>query len=170
MLESFRIAFQELRQETALLYLHLNETACFPFPTVIRDRLGRSYPVDLDATAFVLQEKKPLMMPAFQVALEQGDREEAKRILHAFLHVVAARAEKGIFNKDPSFLKNFAYDEGKGIQIDIGSFYRKKDASGPESFAPSFLQTVGHVQEWLNGTDPAMAEWFKEQTAELAAR
>lgn len=170
MLGSFQIAFEELREETALLYLHLNQTRFFQNPVEVTDRVGRSYAIDLDQTAFVLQRKKPLMMPAFWSALQRGNREEAKAILNAFLAIVATRAEKGIFNKDPSFLRNFAFEAGRGIQIDIGSFYRIAGTDRRAVFQPSFLQTIGHVQEWLNHTDPEMAAWFAVRTAEIAAR
>jgi hypothetical protein len=168
-LESFRIAFEELQEETALLCLHFNETDTLRSRTEIVDRIGRSYEIDLDRTAFVLQRKKPLMMPAFQESLKAGDKEGAKEILEAFLSVIALRAEKGIFNKDPSFLRNFAYD-GKGIQIDIGSFYRKKELDPKSAFGPSFLQTTEHVQNWLRGIDPEIASWFEERTREIAIR
>lgn len=170
MLGSFQIAFTELRQETSLLYLHLNQTHCFGSQATLRDRIGRTYRIDLDTSAFVLQRKKPLMMPAFQRALREGDREAAQEILRAFLEVVAIRAEKGIFNKDPSFLKNFAFEDGKGIQIDIGSFYHIPGSDPRSIFQPSFLQTIGHVQEWLNGVDPAMAQWFGKQTEQIAGK
>lgn len=168
MLGSFQIAFNELRQETALLYLHLNQTDCFDSYVTIHDRIGRAYQIDLDTSSFVLQRKKPLMMPAFQRALNEGDRATAQEILKAFLKVVKVRAEKGIFNKDPSFLKNFAFDDGKGIQIDIGSFYHLEGVDSKAIFQLSFLQTVGHVERWLNGVDPEMARWFSEQTEKIA--
>lgn len=170
MLGSFQIAFNELKEQTAVLYLHLNQTHCFQSNVLIRDRIGRSYKLNLDQSAFVLQRKKPLMMPAFQEALQKGDRIEAKRILEAFLTVVSIRAEKGIYNKDPSFLKNFAFDGGKGIQIDIGSFYRIPDSDPRTVFRPSFLQTAGHVQAWLKTTDPTMAKWFGLRTEEIARK
>jgi len=165
-LNSFQIAFEELKEETALLYLHLGRTNNFGSHTQITDRIGRSYSLDLDATAFILQRKKALMMPAFKNSLAAGDRARAKEILGAFLEIVAIRARKGIFNKDPSFLRNFGYD-GKGVQIDIGSFYRRGDCDPATAFGPSFLQTVGHVQSWLSEEDPEIAAWFKTRTEEI---
>ncbi len=162
-LNSFHIAFDELKKETALLYLHLDRTESFRLSTEVVDRIGRSYRLNLDRTAFILQRKKPLMMPAFKLALASGNRVEAKEILEAFLEVIAVRARKGIFNKDPSFLRNFGYD-GEGVQIDIGSFYRKKDVDLMTAFGPSFLQTIGHVQDWLTTVDPEIASWFKQRT------
>lgn len=169
LLNSFQIAYEELNEETALIYLHLNETNAFQSKTKIIDRIRRGYWIDLDSSAFILQKKKPLMMPAFQKSLKAKDQTAAKEILNAFLDVIAIRAKKGIFNKDPSFLRNFGYDE-KGVQIDIGSFYRKPGIDGEIAFKPSFLQTVGHVQDWLNGVDPEIAVWFKTRTDEIAAQ
>lgn len=168
--ESFKIALNDLPQETGILYLHWNRTDHLNCSTTITDRLGRTYRIDLDRTPFILQRKEALMMPLFQKSLQTGDRKEAKRILEAFLQVIAARSKKGIFNKDPSFLRNFGYgEEGQGIQIDIGSFYRKANSSEKKAFEDSFRETAAHVHNWLSSLDPEMQEWFDKRVEEYAS-
>lgn len=164
-LNSFQIAFDELQDDTGVLYLHLYQTEDLKQTIVVRDCLGCKYRLDLDRTPFILQEKKALMMPAFERSLKTGDVKGTQEILEAFLIVIENRARKGIFNKDSSFLPNFGYDGKKVVQIDIGSFYRKP-GRGPEAFQDSFRETARHVHEWLARTDPEMMNWFDQRVEE----
>ncbi len=118
---SFAIAFNELKGDTGLVYLHLCPTEDLSGTLKIIDRIGNTYSLDPNKTPFILQEKKPIMMAIFVERLEQGDRKGAEEILDSFLELLARRSKKEIYNKDPSFLRNFGYEEGKGYQIDIGS-------------------------------------------------
>jgi hypothetical protein len=163
-MNSFCLAYRELKEETALLYLHLSPTDDLKTHLTLQDRFGFKYHLNLDKTAFVLQRKKPLMIPIFKERLKKGDREGAKALLESFMDLIAARAKKGIFNKDGSFLRNFAYDGERVIQIDVGDFYRPSQLD--PCFAFSFQQTMGHVVEWLGRIDPEMQMWLKKRISE----
>ncbi len=165
-LESFRIASQELEQDTGVLYLHLRETEGLPKELTLYDRLHRPFRIDPNRIAFVLQKKRPLMMPAFLAALKKGDRSLAENILDSYLKVIETRSLAGIFNKDPSFLKNFGYEidqfgHGKGVQIDIGSFYRKADLSPEDAYQEALLDSTGPIRAWLAKVDPWIALSFE---------
>lgn len=164
LMTSFSLAHSDLKKETALLYLHLCPTNHLKARVFIQDPLGRSYSLDLDQTAFALQEKKPLLIPLFQERLNRGDREGAKLLLEAFMDVVSIRAKKGIFNKDGSFLRNFGFDGQRAIQVDIGDFYRPNEKD--LGFVFSFQQTMGHVVQWLGQVDLEMQSWLKMRISE----
>lgn len=166
-LESFRIAFEDLREDTAVIYLHLHRTKQWETPLLIKDNIGRTYSLNLDQTAFILQEKKEIMMSAFQERLRTGDRKGAEDILDCFLALIVSRSRKGIYNKDPSFLRNFGWESGKGIQIDIGSFYRKPEQPLEEAREKSFQETIQHVHHWLAGTDEEMLQRFDQKAQKI---
>ena len=163
LLESFRIAFEDLREETALLYVHLNQTDNLSGSLKIKDRLGRAYTLDPNRTPFLIQEKKPIMMACFEEFLRTGNRKGAEEILESFLDLVSIRSLKGIYNKDPSFLRNFGWEEGRGVQIDIGSFYRKPFLSAFDARDKSFQETAQHVRNWLQELDPEMLAVFNQK-------
>ena len=155
-LNSMRIAFEDLHEETGVLALHLCQTEDLGKKLTIRDSLGLTYHLPVAKTAFVLQAKYPILMKAFTAALEDENKEKAKEILDAFIDVVVKRGQKGIWNKDGSFLRNYGFDGQKGYQIDIGSFYFKDDwvASVRDSFHP--------VRSWLENLDEGMLSYFDE--------
>ena len=161
LLESARIAFEELQEETGVLLLHFHATDGLQVKTTIRDRIGRVYGLDLDRTAFVLQEKKDVMADAFDRSFRKGDLQAAKEILSAFLRATAARAQKGVYNKDHfQLLRNYGFDGSRGFEIDIGTFYRE-----PANFSKTpFRDTVEPIGKWLFQVDPVLADWFVSQT------
>lgn len=161
LMDSFVLALQELKDKTALLYVHLKATNHLQIVLPVQDRLGRSHPLDLDGAVFVLQEKKELMLPRFKEHLKRGDREGAQKILESFIELVSYRAQRGILNKDPSFRRNFGCDGDQVVQIDIGSFYRPIDKKYDFSF--SFQQTMEPVDQWLATIDPDMQSWFQKK-------
>lgn len=166
LLKSFEIAYEDLKKETALVCVHLTDQEEIEATLRVVDRLGRLSLLDANRVGFILQEKKELMMPALQRAVVLGERANAEAILDALLNVIVIRAKKGISNKDPSFLTNFAYENGVGIQIDTGSFYRKEEIS----FSHSIHQTVGPVREWLAKIDPELLLYFNRRVGEIEAK
>ncbi len=169
-LESFRIAATDLRDETAVLYLHFHQTKSLPSRFVIYDRLNRPVKINLNQMAFALQEKKTIMMPLCIKALREKNREIAEKMLAAFLDIIEIRARKGISNRDPSFLKNFGWDGEKSIQIDIGSFWRRSDLPEDKVYLQSLLDGTAPFRAWLAKIDPEMLDWFEHRLEEKVLR
>lgn len=157
---SFALADRELKEQTALLAVHLVETQSVGKKVEIVDRIGRSFLLDLDKMPFILQERRDLMVPSLLHAVQRGELKRAQEILDSFLELIAIRARKKIFNKDPSFVRNFGLDGGQVVQIDVGSFYRKRDEEAP--FVHSFRETANLVQPWLQKVHPELGGYFAD--------
>lgn len=160
LINSFTIAEKELKEETALLFLHLHATDHFNRKIALIDPIGRKFFIDLDKTGFLLQKRCDLFIPTY---LKAKKIEKKKELLDAFLNFHAKRARKAIHNKDPSFMRNFAFAEHSVIQIDVGSFYREEN----QDLSTSFFKHVGHFQDFLKEQDPEMEEWFIHRAKEL---
>ena len=157
LLNSFVIAEKDLKEETGILYLHIGETDFLKQDLEIVTQTGEHFSLPLDKTLFILQKRVPLMTPF----LLGG--EDAVQVFHSFLDCIAVRARKGIFNKDPTFLKNFGYDGSKVIQFDVGSFYRKGEGLEEDSF----LGTVQLIQRWVEKEHPEFLVPLQEKVASL---
>ena len=155
---SLDLALSELKEETALIGVYFTQRSGSLPPITLFDRWGRRYLFQPDRYGFVLQKKQPLLIPAWLAALDSGRQEEAQRIFDSFLDFIAARARKGISNKDPSFIRNYAFDGQRVIQIDTGSFYRKE-----EIWINSMNQTLGPFRLWLEETHPDWIAYLDER-------
>lgn len=161
-LNSIALSFQELREQTALLAVHLGRSLSHEQLTVI-DKFGSTYHLPVASTPFILQRKTPLLIPAFQQALTRGDLPEAQKILDALLTAIIERASKGILNRDRSFLRNYGFDGEKAYQIDVGSFFRNPKMSFEESYHKSIRDSINPVQEWLSTHSPEMLSYLNEK-------
>lgn len=158
-LESFRLANEELHDQTGMIAYHMGKSDCSQTLTVI-DALGCKHRMKAGKTSFVLQHKQPLWTEAFLKALDQDKKEEAKLILNALIQTIAERASKSILNRDRSFLRNYGFDGKKAYQIDVGSFFKTDQLSQEEIYSKSVRDSIDPIQEWLNDLDPEMLAYL----------
>jgi hypothetical protein len=161
---SLRLANEKLKKETGLIYLHLDPTTHLKRSIKIQNRLSQTYFIPLDTTAFAIQEKAPLMIPALQREIEKKNAMEAKKILRSFLRLIQDQAEKGVCNVDTSISKNFAIQKGTGLEIDLGSFYQPINQ---EESIQSIKQMTSKLKSWLDKKDPDLALWFASEAASI---
>lgn len=155
-LESFRISFYELKNQTGLLAIHLGQAPISEKKITLIDASGWRHHVQLVKLPFLLQYKKPILMDSFLKALGKGDRKEAGKILDALLTTITERASKGILNLDRRFIDNYGYDGEIAFQIDVGSFFKKPDLNPSEAYEKSLRDSIDPVKEWLGKLDPEM--------------
>jgi hypothetical protein len=166
-LNSFRISYDELKGQTALLAVHLGQSEPKGKKLTLIDASGSKHRLPLEKTSFVLQYKKPILMKAFSAALERGEREEAEKILNALIDVVVERAKKGILNRDRSFLRNYGFDGTNAYQIDVGSFFRNQQLEPHMAYFKSVSDSMEPVQEWLADNSPEMLDYLNTKLKEL---
>lgn len=163
---SFRIAFSEMKEQTGLLYIHLEKTSHLPCIEIV-DRIGRSYSISLNDTIFLLQKKLPMGFPALHRCLVEKDLELAKIMIDRFLDLAVFRAKKGIFNRDSNFFMNFAYNKEQFFQIDVGSFHKKSWCSKEAAFQESMAESATQIRPWIESVDPELWNWTEKRIYEI---
>jgi len=161
LLESFRIAFKDLKTQTGILTLHLGTSEPKGQKLTLVDALGYPHRLNLEEVSFILQYKHPLLTQQFLAALEK-DEVQAKQILDALLTTIAERAQKRVLNRDRSFLRNYGYDGQRAFQIDIGSFFRMEGLQGDIAFQKSIRDSTDPIQEWLAEAAPQLLPYFHQ--------
>jgi hypothetical protein len=166
LMESFRISFEELREQTGILAIHLGRTAPEGKFLTLVDRIGCRSRLPLEKISFILQSKQSPLLPQLLEAFRLGNGQAKQSILEAFIDIVVERARKGILNKDETFKTNYAFDGGRAFQIDAGSFYRREGMEPEQAFRKSVLDTVGPFKDWLAHTDPEALKIFDQKLGE----
>jgi hypothetical protein len=158
--ESFELASNELKEETATIATHLGKSICENKFLKIHTKAGIRYELALDQTCFALQEKKNLLIPQLQACMQNKEKDKAKEILLALLQNIVHRAKLNIFNRDRSFLKNYSYENKKAYQIDIGSFYRSTYIDPELIVEKSARDSLEPIQQWLQAQDTELYQFF----------
>lgn len=114
------IAFERLKEETGLLYIHLNPTELGLPKLRCKDAIGRTYYLALDECRFAVQKKVQKFESAMAEALKRP--ELMKERLDQFVELLFARTAKGVFNSDPSLSRNFGFLGDRAIELDFGNY------------------------------------------------
>lgn len=121
-IESYQIAATELKEESGLLYMHLNKTQEFNQKVVLIDNLNIAHTLDLDSTAFAIQKKADLIFPTLLALRQKNDLKGAQEALSELLSLIAKRCQKGISDHDPLIRCNFGFVGRQAMHIDLGPF------------------------------------------------
>src|SRR5262249_40401492 len=82
---SFKVAYEHIPEETALLYVHLNKTVKRHPQVTIVDRCQNQYQVALDDVEFVVQRRAFLIKPTLTQLMQEGKLDQAEaRIAQIF--------------------------------------------------------------------------------------
>ncbi len=117
---ALKIAYTEFKEETGLLYVHLNRTHDLKKTALFYDKRGKKHPIDMDKASFSIQRKADLLYPYISELVQQNNPEKAKEVMTSFYSLVDYFARKGVVDHDPILRKNFGVLDGKVIQFDIG--------------------------------------------------
>ncbi len=109
---SYKIAFDEMKEETGLIYLHLNKTSHLNKRVTIYDKIGIAYELDMDKMEFLVQKRATLVYPAIDLLMKTERPDAAKEAIGKLVQLLIARCEKRIFDKDPDLNTNFGFLDG----------------------------------------------------------
>ena len=160
---SCKIAYEEMKEETALIYSHLNKTDHLHKKVRIRDKLGIYHLLDMDKMEFLLQEKVILPLEKFKALKEQNDIYGAHRCIDSILHHFLMRYEKGIDDSDPIVRKNFGFIENRAVELDLGSYSKKESLKDPANYIPQLEKEIGDFKNWLQNNFPELSPYLEEK-------
>ncbi len=157
---SYKIAFEQMKEETGLVFLHLNKTNDLKQKVTIYDKLGIIHELDLDTMEFMLQKKATLIFTALTGWMENGEVDRAKLGITSLFKLLQLRCAKGIFDKDPDLKTNFGFYQDKAVQIDVGRFkiYKTGEAQKNE-----IVRITDGLHHWINANYPELSNYFEEQ-------
>ncbi len=138
---SCKLAYERLKLESGLLYLHLNPTERLLGNITLHNNLNRPQIVDLDRRPFLLQ-KKGIGVYQHLKSLSEEERSEA---VSALKRLLKARMEQGIGDRDPEVHKNAGFLGDQPLFLDVGAFYETEVISVEEEAD----QALKKIMVWL---------------------
>lgn len=154
--KSYQLAFQELSEESALLYLHLNPTKNLIPAVIICDPLGIEHKVLLDEKQFALQMKAEPLYPYLSDLLQFKNKEKVKKALSSLLSLLKTRLKKRIYDEDAKLHRNCGFFEDRAIFIDIGRFCRSSKTQTLEDMTE-------RLKLWLKENDPEIEKFLTDE-------
>ncbi len=166
---SYKMAFEELAEETGVLFVHLNKTNDLKKTVAITDKLGIEHILNLDAMEFVMQRKGVLAYDKISAHLAKGEVKEAKEAVRQILHLIVNRCKKGFHDRDANICTNCGFIEGKAVEIDVGHLVRDERMKIPEIYWQELLRISEPFRGWIGAEHPLLLPCLDEELLKLQA-
>ena len=155
------LAYTKAKDETGVLFLHLNPTKK-EYPILqAKGPIGQSLKIPLDRYRFAIQKKVTLFEETLLRAYRLSDGESMKRCIDSLVVLLKSRANKGIRNSDPSLTRNFGFLGEQAFEIDFGNYSEEPFLKEKE-----VLRYAKKLRCWLKDNAP---EWvsYLDESADL---
>lgn len=159
------LAYNRLKQQTGLVYLHLNKTSHLNKTLSLFDPIGILHLVDLDKIEFALQEAATSAYPTLAYLVETQEIEGAKVRLKSLLDLTISRCKAGVADHDAR-KRNFGFVGEKAIELDLGSFSLNEDLKIPQNTNRIFLYETIKLRTWVKKYHPELTDFLEEKVRE----
>lgn len=164
---SWKVAFENLKQETGLLFVHLNKTDSLHQKLVIYDKIGQSHIVDLDQMEFCIQRRADLLCDSLSQYKSKGDLVGAKLLVHNLLKLILSEYRRGLADNDHALMQNTGVVQGNPIHIDVGQFVFNEAIKQPEIFNQELLTKTYKFKIWLRDNYPEIGEYLEKELHQI---
>ncbi len=166
---SYRIAFDELKEETGLVFLHLNKTDDLKTSVTVVDKLHIAHQISLDTTEFLVQKCAKPLYPAIEEMILEGKIDAAKATLAKLVQLLLkVRYEKGIADNDPDLNTNFGCIGDTPVQIDVGRFKKSEMRKSLEEYQMEIAHITDNLHQWLECRSTILDECLREEIVKVS--
>ena len=126
------LAFNELRDETALVYVHLNRLTAPNHLLEVVDQNGSTHFLNLDEAPFALQRKVTLAGHRLRQLASQNNLEEINKAFEMLQRLFAERSNKKFTDRIQTLNNNYGFLDDRAIQIDFGRIWKDENLNADE--------------------------------------
>ena len=164
---SYKIAFDELQEETGVVYVHLNKTESWKKNLTLIDRLNISHKIDLGTLDFILQRRAELVYDKIDRLMREKNEQEARECVSQIVDLIVTRCQKGYHDRDPNIRTNCGFLGSHAIKIDVGRFVKNPEMQKQEVMKSELIRITAPFKDWLHDKYPALASHLEGEIARL---
>lgn len=158
-----KTAFLEFKEETGLVYMHMNPTHSLNKKISIFDKHGKAYSVELDKASFYVQKRAQLIYPRIAELMRIGDIEHAKKIISSVFSLIDLLGKKGVCDHDLSLYKNFGIIDDKAVQLAISKLQIDHSYAHSTTYKQSIPVITEPFRRWIKKNYPELLAHFDER-------
>lgn len=151
---SCKAAFEELKENTALVFIHLNKTEITGSHLTLVDKLGIVHEISADNVEFLLQKKAEMSYSHIDQLIARGDLQGAQKAVNEIRTLIWQIAHKGFNDLDPNVETNIGFIDGHAVKIDVGPLVR--DDKRKEMRRA--VKSINRLNKWLKERYPELYE------------
>ncbi len=160
---SYQIAYEVLKEDTGILFVHLNKSSIFKNKLTIYNKQKQTHELDLDSVVFILQKKAG----SFYQTLETSQDSDFDYYLKSFMDMADRRTQKMIIDDDiGKKRRNWGVENNKVITIDVGRFYFDEKLIYPHAYRTEMLKATKTLRRYLTEKKPDKLKDFEHMLHE----
>jgi len=164
---SYKNAYEDLRDETGLLYIHFNKTREFKTKVTLIDSQGKAHLLDIDNVEFVVQRRAQEVFDHLVELVKEEKYEELRISIHSFLQLIADRCQKGFVDPNLNLQHDFGFVGNHAIQLDCATLIRDNSMKYPLNFRYELMQVAERLDDWAQESCPQVSVFIQEETQRL---
>lgn len=119
---SWKLAYEDLKDETGLIFVHLNKSKDLNQKIVIVDKIGTKSVLDSDKYEFLVQKRTKLLSSTLENHMKKNEIDLAKKLIDKLFDMLVDEYERGYGDNDHALVQNTGVLLGSPIHIDVGQF------------------------------------------------
>lgn len=147
--KGYKVAFDHDKDNTALIYLHLNKVPELNISTHIVDKIGRDYNLNLNDTVFVLQEWGVTLRNQLTTDLEADNLPAAKAHIRSILTMYLQEYSRGLYDRDHGVPQNSGFLGDRPFHLDVGKFSYSPEYSEPAFYERDLAWVSLMIRSWI---------------------
>lgn len=164
---SYKDAYEALRDETGLLYIHFNKSREFKSKVTLIDNKGKKYLLDLDAVEFVVQRKAKKIFDHFSNLFAEEKYDELRASVRSFLQLIVVRCERGFVDQNLSIRNNFGFVDNMAVQFDCTTLTRDSSMKYPLNLRQEVMEIAKRLDLWALENCPEVTLFIQEEAQRI---
>jgi hypothetical protein len=164
---NYKNSFEQLKEETGLILVHINRTNDIKRTVTLVDSIGTPYTVSLDNVTFILQHKAALIYPTLDALMQAHNLDAAKEIVSSVIRLMVNCCQKGFIDDDPVLRKNYGLLGTRAIHIDVGDLIPNEAMKERENYIPHVKEMTLSFRKRIEQNYPALLPQFEQEIEAL---
>lgn len=154
---SWKLAYENLKQETGVLFVHLNATPYWNKELTITDKAGFTYTISLGKIHFLLQHRAEMLKQTIDQYMGEAKVKEARTLIDSLLEMLLSEYMRGYADNDHALMQNTGVIEGRPIHIDAGQFIFNPVVQNTDLFTREIYDKTYNFSKWLEQKYPTLS-------------
>lgn len=164
---SWKLAYERLKSETGLIYVHLNKSTDLQQTVKIYDKMGFQHTLNMDEMEFLLQRKANMLCSTINQFVKQGEMSDAKELIDNLLNMILSEYRQGLADNDHALMQNTGALGKRPVHIDVGQFIVKPDIVNPTIYKQELFSKTYKFRHWLTKHHPELGSYLIQKLIDL---
>lgn len=164
---SYQIAYEQLKEETGLIYLHLNPSSHIRQTLTIYDKINVRHQLDPDRIVFIVQKKVDLLYPLLDLITKNREIDRGKQVITELVGLLAVRCQKGIRDTNPNLIDHFGLIDNQVVQFHIGQFSLDEQERERSVYIEEIKTITSRLHAELKEKNQELATYLEDEIQKL---